>query len=133
MTLALAGAASFAVAAPPAVDPEQPPPVAAVHTPDPEAPPTVPLLSRELDNVEVIASDPVGRNITVKIKGDEEVLPVPARLKATLRVVKPGDKVRLYYREEEPDGHPRRVEALVITKPNQAADHEVSSKDAPNP
>jgi hypothetical protein len=131
MTLALAGAAAFAMVAPPpsVSDPEQPVPGSAAQT-DPVAPPSVPLLSKEMDNIEVIAADPVGRNITVKIKGDEEVLPVPARLHATLRVVKPGDKVRIYYRQEEPDGQPRRVEGLVITKANHAADRETSSKDA---
>lgn len=131
ITLALTGAAAFAAAAsPPSSDePQQSPPGSAARAPDPMAPPAVPLLSKEMDDIEVIASDPVTRNITVKIKGDEEVLPVPARLNATLRVVKPGDKVRLYYRQEEAGGQPRRVEGLVITKPNHAADRETSSKE----
>jgi hypothetical protein len=92
-----------------------------------------PSLSKHLDNVEVISADPAARNITLKIRGDEQTLPVPVRLHATLRVVKPGDKVRIYYRQEEGDGSPRRVEGLVITTPNHAADREASKEPAKVP
>jgi hypothetical protein len=136
MTLVLFGAASIGLAAPPpdpADDRETAP--AADRAADPSAPASAvpPSLSKHLDDVEVISADPAARNITLKIKGEEETLPVPVRLHPTLRVVKPGDKVRIYYREEEADGAPRRVESLVITEPNHAADRPAPKEPAKAP
>jgi len=85
----------------------------------PEAPPGLAL---HIEDVEVVATDQASKQITLKIEGQEETQRLRDELKPTLRVVRAGDKVRVYYEQADDKGLPRVVESVLITKPNREVD-----------
>jgi hypothetical protein len=140
MTLAFLGAAAYGIAAPPAPaaddrdrdrDRDRDTAAAADDAERPNEnlkvkPKTedVAGLSKFIENVEVVSSDPVAKQMTFKIAGEEETMTLPNKLSATLKVVRPGDKVRVYYEASDETGRPRTVQSVVITKPNLEGDRE---------
>ncbi len=73
------------------------------------------------DDVEVISADPAGKQLTVKLEGEEKTFRVSSAPSAkTLKVVRPGDTVRLIF--DEGGAQSNSVKAFVIMKPNYDAD-----------
>jgi hypothetical protein len=83
------------------------------------------------DDVEVVSKS--GAALTVKMDGSEANIPVTGgdagKQAAALRVVRPGDKVRLFYRDEDANGRPSAVEGFVITKPKKIEESNTSGKN----
>jgi hypothetical protein len=74
-----------------------------------------PVIPKSKEGAEVIAKSPAG--LTVKLDGQEKTLPIRGKASAALKVVTPGDKVRLFYVEENPEGEPVALTGFTITDP----------------
>jgi hypothetical protein len=79
------------------------------------APAPGPVIPKAKEGAEVIAKSPTG--LTVKLDGQEKTLPIRGNASAALKVVTPGDKVRLFYVEEDPEGEPVALTGFTITEP----------------
>ena len=81
------------------------------------AAPSVRTIPKTKEGAEVVAVGSSG--LTVKLDGKETTLPVRGKADAALKLVIPGDKVRLFYVEEDAGGQPKAVMAFTITDPVQ--------------
>jgi len=68
------------------------------------------------DGAEVVSKS--ATSLTVKVNGKEIDVPVQGKAATALRVVNPGDKVRLYYVNADADGRPTALSGFVITEPS---------------
>jgi hypothetical protein len=82
---------------------------------------------KHMDDVEVVSADASAKTITLKIDGEDQTLPFTHKSTVALKVVKPGDEVRIFYSDPDADGKPNAVSALVIT---EAKKIDVDSDDA---
>jgi hypothetical protein len=120
MTLLLPGSAAFAQEMDPRPKPEAP----AARAEAEKAPATKQLTAN------VLATDPVAKTITFKAEGaasaQEMTLPVEAKALASLKVVSPGEKVKVTFRT---DAAGKETAVTAIEK--SAADKDKPKADAP--
>jgi hypothetical protein len=81
-----------------------------------------------MDNVEVLSADPSSKKITLKLNGDQQTVAVTApKAAAALRVVRPGDKVRIFYKDKDESGKLSAIDGFTIVKPNTDEDQKALS------
>ena len=144
-TVALSLAAGVALAqsserpAPPADVNPQPPASSAAIPADEEAPANAVATTTGFGEPAAAATDLRTKNgefvsasagsITVKVDGEEKILPLQARQQALARVAKPGDKVRVYYHAAGGDDFtPDKTAGLVITDPKRTESGKQAAK-----
>lgn len=73
--------------------------------------------AKQLDSAEVVSADAKSGTLTFKNEGDEQTAPVEGKAAIALKVVRPGDKVRILYHDADNSGIPDRITGVIITKP----------------
>src|SRR6266566_1797615 len=116
LSIALVAAARFAMADPPAARDDSANAPSAPSAGESASSASAASAPESLDNVEVVTADPATKSITLKVNGQEETVPVRApKAEAALKVVRPGDKVRVFYKEKDESGKLRAIEGFTIT------------------
>jgi hypothetical protein len=125
LSIALVAAARFAMADPPAARDDAANAPSASSARESASSASAASAPADLDNVEVVSADAATKSITLKVNGQEQTVPIRApKAEAALKVVRPGDKVRVFYKEDEKDesGKLRAIDGFTITKPNSDQD-----------